>query len=170
MAVESTVKPPVATAAAAPQTNAPGDEAAVWRDLIALLQQEQAALRAADTLKLPPLVVAKQQRIALLQQFEHQREAGLRAAGYGAGPAAMNGWLAAHESSPAQQQSWNELRRLASDARRINRLNGQLITQQRRHFEQALHALAGATGAAALYGADGLPQQLAPQHRGAAAG
>jgi hypothetical protein len=32
-----------------------------------------------------------------------------------------------------------------------------------------LHALAGAAGTAALYGADGLPQQLAPQHRGATA-
>ncbi|HET8608693.1 MAG TPA: flagellar protein FlgN [Burkholderiales bacterium] len=168
MAVESTVNPPVAGAAAALSAEALDDEAAVWRDLISLLQQEQAALRAADAMKLPSLAAAKQQRIALLQQFEQQREVSLRAAGYGTGPAAMSGWLAAHESSAAQ--SWAKLRRLASDARQINRLNGRLITQQRRHFEQALHALAGAAGAAALYGADGLPQQLALQHRGATAG
>jgi flagellar biosynthesis/type III secretory pathway chaperone len=170
MAVESAVNPPAAAAAATPPAGALGDEAAVWRDLISLLQQEQAALRAADAMKLPPLAAAKQQRIALLQQFEQQREASLRAAGYGAGPAAMDGWLAAHEASDVQRQSWDELRRLAGHARQINALNGRLITQQRRHFEQALHALAGAAGAAALYGADGLPQQLAPQHRGATAG
>lgn len=164
------MNPPVAASATTPQAETLGDEAAVWRDLISLLQQEQAALRTADAMKLPPIAAAKRQRIALLQQFEHEREAGLRAAGYGAGPAAMNGWLVAHESSAAQRRSWDELRRLAGDARQINRLNGRLIAQQRRHFEQALHALAGAAGAAALYGADGLPQQLAPQHRGATAG
>jgi flagella synthesis protein FlgN len=168
MAVESAVTP--STWTTTPPANAFDDEAAVWRDLISLLQKEQAALRAADAMKLPPLAAAKQQRIALLQQFEQQREAGLQAAGYGAGPAAMNSWLAAHESSAAQRQSWDELRQLAGHARQINHLNGRLITQQRRHFEQALHALAGAAGTAALYGADGLPQQLAPQHRGTTAG
>jgi flagella synthesis protein FlgN len=168
MAVEHKVKPSATAPDSSPAT-AFDDESAVWHELILLLEQEQAALRAADAMKLPPLAAAKQQRIVLLQQFADERAVTLREAGHGSGPAAMNGWLAAHETPDAQRRSWAALQQLARNARQINRLNGRLIAQQRRHFEQALHALTGAAGAV-LYGADGMPRQLTPQHRGATAG
>jgi flagella synthesis protein FlgN len=64
-------------------------------------------------------------------------------------------WCAAHPGGDAARDLCSSLLSLASRARELNRVNGELIQLRMQHNALALEALMGASGTLALYGPDG---------------
>src|SRR5262249_19964257 len=112
-----------------------------YRRLLSLLHKERDALRKASADALPEIAEEKfhevEKLLALVQARVARFEDG-----------------ADRESDAA----WQELCRLAADAKRQNELNGRLIAVQQQHFDRALSALYQAAGVVPLYGADGRAQ------------
>jgi flagella synthesis protein FlgN len=129
-------------------------EQAALDQFIELLQQEQAALVAADVDKLQSLSELKQQLSEHLNTLAQQRVALQERAGYNADAAGTRAWLAAQ--GPSVSASWNKLLATAQTARDLNQTNGQLIQTHMQHNQQALAVLLGANRLD-VYGADGHP-------------
>lgn len=60
-----------------------------------------------------------------------------------------------HSTDPAREPVWQDVRRLARLAERINATNGQLIEAQLRRTRQALDILQQASNRSGVYGANG---------------
>lgn len=60
-----------------------------------------------------------------------------------------------HSTDPARERVWQDVRRLARLAERINATNGQLIEAQLRRTRQALDILQQASNRSGVYGANG---------------
>ena len=131
-------------------------EQAALDQFIELLQQEQAALVAADMDKLQSLSELKQQLSDHLNTLAQQRVAQQERAGYSNDAAGTRAWLAAQGSSVVD--AWNKLLAAAQTARDLNQTNGQLIQTHMQHNQQALAVLLGAANRLDVYGADGQPR------------
>jgi flagella synthesis protein FlgN len=131
-------------------------EQAALDQFIELLQQEQAALVAADVDKLQALSELKQQLSEHLNALAQQRVAQQERAGFSADAAGTRAWLAAQGTSVVD--AWNKLLATAQSARDLNLTNGQLIQTHMQHNHQALAALMGAANRLDVYGADGQPR------------
>ena len=131
-------------------------EQAALDHFIELLQQEQAALVAADVDKLQSLSELKQQLSDHLNTLAQQRVAQQERAGYSNDAAGTRAWLAAQGSSVVD--AWNKLLAAAQTARDLNQTNGQLIQTHMQHNQQALAVLLGAANRLDVYGADGQPR------------
>ena len=141
-------------------------EAAELEALLALLGEEQQALQERDGERVYALASAKSERLAQLGALDASRGSFLRANGLPPGRAGMQGYLeltAASGVSAAALQNWQRLLELATEARRINTVNGRLIAAQLRFVGGALSSLQQTTGGASqqvpsrllCYGADG---------------
>lgn len=130
-------------------------EQAALDQFIELLQQEQAALVAADVDKLQSLSELKQQLSEHLNTLAQQRVAQQERAGYSADASGTRAWLAAQP--PAVGDAWKKLLATAQTARDLNQTNGQLIQTHMQHNQQALSVLMGAANRLDVYGADGQP-------------
>lgn len=120
------------------------------RAFVVLLEREQEALLGTDTDALLPLAEKKTKDSDNIHALARERRESL--------PDSLSTekWLQAN--SPAGLALWHEVRQLAEQAQRQNRLNGELIQLKMRYNQQALVALVGATQhAAGIYGADGQP-------------
>lgn len=120
------------------------------RAFVALLEREQEALLGTDTEALLPLAEQKTQASDTIHALARERRESL--------PDSLSTekWLQAN--APTSLALWHEVRQLAEQAQRQNRLNGELIQLKMRYNQQALVALVGATQhAAGIYGADGQP-------------
>lgn len=140
-----------------------GHEAAAVRRFIALLRQEQEALRLGNDETLLELVEQKTGIADELTRLATQRNATLGKAGLPPDRPGIEAWLTqktaespAHDSRIELAALWDELMTLVAEARDLNRLNGDLIQIRMRHNSQALAALLGASQPLGLYGADGL--------------
>ena len=131
-------------------------EQAALDQFIELLQQEQAALVAADVDKLQSLSELKQQLSDHLNILAQQRVAQQERAGYSNDAAGTRAWLATQGSSVVE--AWNKLLAAAQTARDLNQTNGQLIQTHMQHNQQALAVLLGAANRLDVYGADGQPR------------
>lgn len=131
-------------------------EQAALDQFIELLQQEQAALVAADVDKLQPLSETKQQLSEQLNSLAQQRIALVQRAGHNADSAGVQAWLA--KQPPATADTWKKLLASAQTARHLNQTNGQLIQTHLQHNQQALAVLMSAANRSDVYGADGQPR------------
>lgn len=131
-------------------------EQAALDQFIELLQQEQAALVAADVDKLQSLSELKQQLSEHLTALAQQRVAQQERAGHSADAAGTRAWLATQ--SPTVAAAWKKLLATAQTARNLNQTNGQLIQTHMQHNQQALAVLLGAANRLDVYGADGQPR------------
>lgn len=106
---------------------------------VSLLEQEQAALAAAEPDKLPAITPEKHQLVEQLNHLESER---VQAVG---GNMALNDrqrmevWLAQHASNSNTSQRWEKLLALAKQAKSLNELNNQLV---KTHLERTSKALA----------------------------
>lgn len=135
-------------------------EAGLVEEFIAVLKEEQEALKRGDVSVLAAINARKSSLVAGLNEAEGGRNAILKPAGCSADRAGMRAWLAKNPSDRAAVREWGKLMKLAAEAKEINRLNGQLIALRLQATNQALSALARRSQRSALYGPDGQTAQL----------
>jgi flagellar biosynthesis/type III secretory pathway chaperone len=112
--------------------------------LIALLDDETRSLCAGDAFALEGKADAKLAQVRVLERIGQQRRQLMARVSPGPAP-----------SAPALAESLRVLHERASEARRINILNGRLIDRHQQYASRSLAVLRDAAGLPGLYGADG---------------
>lgn len=130
-------------------------EVAALRCFVSVLEREQQLLGTGEVDQLLDLLPEKNGLAAQLATLAEQRSRILAAAGLTPDRAGVAAWFAAHPGEAAARAAWALLLPLASQARELNRVNGELIHLRLQHHTRALEALRGSAGACALYGPDG---------------
>ena len=140
------------------------DEQQVIGSIVELMKTEQQLLISADADGLSTITPNKlqlAQRAATLARVRHKA---LAAAGFTAGEAGMEPWLAVG-GSDEQRQDWNRLLELTREAKELNRVNGMLVNRQLGQAQAALGALRGTGSAAGVYGPGGQTMSTGPSRR-----
>ena len=127
----------------------------VLRQFVDVLQREQAALTDGQTDSLMALAEEKVRYAEHLAALNKRRDEKLRAAGLSNGGAGMKAWRAIGNISAKTQNELANVIELAKEARRLNELNGQLVSDRMQHNQQALNVLLSAAKQSTLYGPDG---------------
>jgi flagella synthesis protein FlgN len=131
------------------------EELAVVRTFVGILEREQRLLIDGDVDGLPALLHDKNELAARLAAIAEQRRLTLAREGLSADRSGVATWFAAHPDDEGGRVAWAELLPLATQARDLNQLNGDLIQLRLQHNQQAINALVGSSGAGGLYGPDG---------------
>lgn len=126
---------------------------------VALLQREQQALIAADTLTLADITQEKLQLGEQLNRLASACLAVVAADGFATNAAGIQQWLAGQPAGT--NMLWDQLLKRARAAQQLNETNGLLIETRLQHNQQALTVLFQAANQAGMYGPDGKPQLLA---------
>lgn len=135
----------------------PGDslneELAAGTALLQLLKQEQEHLIQANLEGLTAVTEEKTRTVARMTELALARHRSLGAAGYGADESGMQAWI---ETAAADTgKTWNDLLKLARDAKELNRTNGLLLGQHMSRNQNALNVLQGSQGGGTMYGPTG---------------
>lgn len=121
---------------------------------VLLLQQEQEALKKGNADALPAIIEQKNLAVANLAPISSARNACLAQAGLAADRFGVEKWLEMNPKDTRTQTSWLKLQTLATEARELNRLNGELIRLRMSHNSRMLESLL-ASNRQDLYGANG---------------
>jgi len=141
------------------------DEQQLMGSILELMKQEQQLLVGADADGLATLTPQKLKLAQQLAAVSRVRHNALGAAGFVAGEAGMEPWLAAGGNAEARTQ-WNRLLDMTRDAKELNRVNGMLINKQMAHTTGVLNAIRGnGAGAQGVYGASGQTLAAGPSRR-----
>jgi flagella synthesis protein FlgN len=133
--------------------------------LTVALQDEQRLLIAADADGLLQVTPGKNQLVQQLATLAGERHRALGAAGFEAGEAGMEPWLAAH-GTDAVRGEWTALLDAAREAKELNRVNGMLINKHLANNQAALAELRPQAGAGtAVYGPGGMTLTGGPSKR-----
>lgn len=134
--------------------------------LTGLLKEEQRLLVAADAEGVAALSPQKMQLVQQLASQAALRHRALAAAGFAAGEAGMDPWLAA-QGTDQVRADWNSLLDATREAKELNRVNGMLINKHLANGQQKLTELGvGAQGGeASVYGPGGLTISAGPSKR-----
>jgi flagella synthesis protein FlgN len=127
---------------------------AVFR-FIDLLKQEQSTLTNGDVDSLTKVIEQKNAIAAELGLLAKQRNILLASRGLAPDRAGMEDWCARHPTNSPIRTTWSKILSSASEARELNRVNGELIQIRMQNNTQALEALLGASRSFSLYGPDG---------------
>ncbi len=130
-------------------------EIATLQRFCTLLEREQQMLGKGEIDALLPLLQEKNELAAALTAVAKQRVKALAAEGLAADRAGVVAWFAAHPTATRARTDWSLLLSLATEARELNRVNGELIQLRMQHNALALEALLGTTNPLGLYGSDG---------------
>ena len=130
-------------------------EVAAARRFVSLLELEQEMLTKGEVDHLLALVQQKNELALTLATLADQRHQALAAEGMKADRTGVSAWFTAHPTASRARAAWSSLLSIASQARELNRLNGELIQMRMQHNAQALEALLGTHNALGLYGPDG---------------
>ena len=128
------------------------EEAALIEQFVGLLEAEQVALTQGNTDELARIAAEKEPRATDLQNIARLRESRLTASGLSPDRRGMADWTAKH---PEAVSAWEKTLALASRARDINRLNGELIAMRMQYNARILEILQRNTTTLDLYGPDG---------------
>jgi flagella synthesis protein FlgN len=141
------------------------DEQQVIASILELMKTEQQLLISADADGLSTITPNKlqlAQRAATLSRVRHKA---LAAAGFPAGEAGMEPWLAVG-GNDEQRAEWDRLLELTREAKELNRVNGMLVNRQLGQAQAALNELRGPAGnAAGVYGPGGQTMSTGPSRR-----
>jgi flagellar biosynthesis protein FlgN len=141
------------------------DEQQVIGSIVELMKTEQQLLIGADADGLSTITPNKlqlAQRAATLSRVRHKA---LAAAGFPAGEAGMEPWLAVAGNDELRAE-WNRLLDLTRAAKELNRVNGMLVNRQLGQAQAALNELRGPAGnAAGVYGPGGQTMSTGPARR-----
>ena len=144
------------------------DEQRLIASLVELMQQEQQFLVSADSDGLATSTVQKSALVQQMAALAARRHQALGAAGFAAGEAGMEPWLAACEAAdPAAGAQWRDLLAHTRAAKELNRVNGMLINKQMTHTQVALNAMRTPAGGldAGVYGPSGKTSAGGPSRR-----
>lgn len=133
------------------------------RRFCALIEEERNVLTGAQADRLPDIATKKSSLAGQLSQLETQRDALLTKGGWPKGRSGVEAWLASHPNADVKRQ-WNELLKLASQARDGNETNGRLINLLLKQNQDALSVLVSG-GTESIYGSDGQQRSLAAGKR-----
>lgn len=122
---------------------------------VEVLKREQVALGQGDVDNLVGFAQDKAAISSELATFANRRNSILAGQGLKADRAGIEAWLDRQPANSGQRDAWSRIMALASEARELNRLNGELIRIRMQHNTQALEAIQGATSTLSLYGRDG---------------
>lgn len=131
------------------------DELRIASALLQLLKQEQATLIEATIDTLPELTRIKAVHIHELGGLAKKRHAALGAAGFTASEDGMRTWVDTQPASSAAPALWNELLKLATEAKELNRVNGMLVAKHLLRNQTELNILQGKPQSGNIYGPDG---------------
>ncbi|MQY51613.1 flagellar protein FlgN [Rhodocyclus tenuis] len=124
-------------------------------EFIDILRREQDALTEAKADELAPLIAEKITAANAVAQRAQTRNTLLASRQLPADRDGIAAWLETHPGDLAAQRGWNHLLELATEARELTRVNGDLVRLHLQHNAQALEALLGSTRPLPLYGPDG---------------
>ena len=130
-------------------------EAQTVEQFVDLLKLEQNSLRRGETDALAGYAEQKLKFAAQLNEFAARRNAALALLGFGADRTGVEAWCAKHPKEEIAAKAWATVLALASEARELNRLNGELIRLHLQYNSKALEALRGGASSLDLYGPDG---------------
>lgn len=134
-------------------------EAGLVRQFVELLRHEQAVLTNGDTGALPEVVQDKDRLAEELSRLGALRNTSLAAQGFSPDRAGMEKWCDKRPDKAYAAKAgelWASLLASASEARELNRQNGELIRMRMQFTSKALEILQRRDKALELYGPDGL--------------
>ena len=134
------------------------------RRFCALIEEERKVLTGAQADRLPDVATEKSSLATKLSQLEARRDAMLAKRGFPSGRPGIEAWLASRPTNDAERRRWNELLKLAAQARDGNDTNGRLINLLLKQNQDALSVLLSG-GNESIYGADGQQRNLASGKR-----
>ena len=130
------------------------NEARLLDQFVDLLRREQTSLSQGAAEELPELAEQKNGLVIQLNDLSARREAFLEARAFPANRAGIDAWFAQEKDRDATD-AWQKVLALATEARELNRVNGELIQTRMQSTAKALEALSGAKTSLELYGPDG---------------
>lgn len=139
------------------------------RRFCALLGDERKALNGGQADRLPDISTEKSSLAGQLSELETRRDALLTREGYSKGRSGIEAWLTSRPNADVERGRWNELLKLAAQAREDNETNGRLIDLLLQQNRETLSVLL-AGGAESIYGSDGQPRSLTVGKRSLGAG
>ena len=152
------------------------DEQRLITSLVELMKQEQRFLISADSDGLTTITVQKSALVQQMATLAGQRYRALGAAGFAAGEAGMEPWLAACRSTDDTVDDnpddnadalWRALLAHTRAAKELNRVNGMLINKQMTHTQAVLNAMRTPAGGldGGVYGPSGQTAAGGPSRR-----
>ncbi|MDB5916833.1 MAG: hypothetical protein JWR40_1067 [Massilia sp.] len=142
------------------------DEQRLITSLVELMKQEQQFLVKADSDGLETITAQKSALVQQMSALSSQRHLALGAAGFAAGEAGMEPWLAACRDDDAAAL-WRDLLERTRAAKELNRVNGMLINKQMTHTQVVLNAMRTPAGGndPGVYGPSGQAAAGGPSRR-----
>ncbi|MBK8336514.1 MAG: flagellar protein FlgN [Sterolibacteriaceae bacterium] len=131
-----------------------GDEIALLRDFVAVLEREQAGLSADHAEEIAAASQIKVELVRQLSQISTERHLALARAGFTTDRAGLDAFIARQAESTMLAQQLDRLLAVAGEADEINRINGKLIRMRMVHNQQSLGFLLGGESTP-TYGRDG---------------
>lgn len=122
---------------------------------VALLKEEQAALKLADAAALPEISTAKIALVEQLNALEIERRSTLGIFGEEKTRQAMIEWLAKHPENKTAAVNWEKLLNFAREAKELHELNARLVGLHLQQTTDALAILTRQSTERALYGSNG---------------
>lgn len=130
-------------------------EAEAVSKFVDLLKLEQIALENGEVDNLVGFAQSKSVVSGDLASLAEKRNAALSSLKLKPDRAGIEAWLELHPADLRTRNAWASVVALASEARELNRVNGELIQIRIQHNTQALAAMQGASRTLHLYGPDG---------------
>lgn len=131
-----------------------GDEIALLRDFVVVLQREQAGLTADNADEIATAAQTKAELVRQLSQISSERNLALARAGFATDRAGLDAFIARQAESATLAQQRDRLLAVAGEADEINRINGKLIRMRMVDNQKSLAFLLGGEGTS-TYGRDG---------------
>ncbi len=138
-------------------------EVVAVQQFVSLLKLEQTSLSNGNIDNLPEFAEQKSKFSVHLNSLAEQRNTALAAQGFAADRAGIEAWCIKYPEEQNARKAWQKILSLASEARELNRLNGELIQMRLQYISKALEALQSGKKSLDLYGPDG--QSTPPDSR-----
>jgi flagella synthesis protein FlgN len=122
---------------------------------VALLKDEQAALKQARASALPEINTAKNTLVEQLNALEIERRSALGIVGEENTRQAMTQWLAKHPENKSATVNWEKLLNFAREAKELHELNARLVGLHLQQTTEAIAILTRQSAEHALYGSNG---------------
>lgn len=122
---------------------------------VALLKDEQEALKRGDAAALPETGAAKAELVDQLNASEMERRVALGNPDEQNIREAMTQWLAEHPAELAAAEHWNRLLALAGEAKELHQVNAALVAMHLEQTREALSILTRQPPKHLTYGSDG---------------
>lgn len=130
-------------------------EAGQIKQFVEILEKEKSALTDGRIDELPAIAADKERLAANLNELSRLRNSHLATLGLAPDRQGMDAWFAQNPEQKDAASAWNRTLSLATQAKELNRLNGQLIQLRMQYNSQALEILLRKESALDLYGPDG---------------